>query len=135
ASLTRWRRRRASRCSSRATILPRPTSSPPSAPRDSAVRITVTLCAAEILGMFGFSAVPALLPELQAAWRLSATEAGTLTGAFFAGYMVSVPLLTALTDRVDARKIYLAATLIAALANLGLALAARSFASGLALQV
>ena len=85
--------------------------------------------------MLGFSAVPALLPELSAVWHLSATQAGTLTGAFFAGYMVSVPLLTALTDRVDARKIYLAATLIAALANLGLALAARSFASGLALQI
>jgi len=85
--------------------------------------------------MLGFSAVPALLPELSAGWHLSATQAGTLTGAFFAGYMVSVPLLTALTDRVDARKIYLAATLIAALANLGLALAARSFASGLALQI
>ena len=85
--------------------------------------------------MLGFSAVPALLPELSAAWHLSATQAGTLTGAFFAGYMVAVPLLTALTDRIDARKIYLAATLIAALANLGLALAARSFASGLALQI
>jgi predicted MFS family arabinose efflux permease len=85
--------------------------------------------------MLGFSAVPALLPELARAWSLSATEAGTLTGAFFAGYMVAVPLLTALTDRVDARKIYLAATLLAALANLGLALLARDFASGLALQV
>lgn len=110
--------------------MPGPTSSPLSAPR-----ITATLCAAEIFGMLGFSAVPALLPELSAAWHLSATEAGTLTGAFFAGYMVAVPLLTALTDRVDARKIYLAATLMAALANLGLALVARSFASGLALQI
>lgn len=107
----------------------------PNAHRVSAVRITTTLCAAEILGMLGFSAVPALLPELQAAWRLSATEAGTLTGAFFAGYMVAVPVLTALTDRVDARKIYLAATLLAALGNLGLALLARSFASGLVFQI
>ncbi len=85
--------------------------------------------------MLGFSAVPALLPELQAAWRLSATEAGTLTGAFFAGYMVAVPILTALTDRYDARKIYLGATLLAALANLGLALLARDFAPGLVFQV
>ena len=85
--------------------------------------------------MLGFSAVPALLPELQAAWRLSATEAGTLTGAFFAGYMVAVPLLTALTDRYDARRIYLGATLLAALANLGLALLARDFAPGLVFQV
>ena len=85
--------------------------------------------------MLGFSAVPALLPELSAAWSLSATEAGTLTGAFFAGYMVAVPLLTALTDRVDARKIYRAATLLAAIANLGFALLARDFAAGLALQI
>src|SRR5688572_16002317 len=126
----RSRRSRASPCSTKATILPRPTSAPPSAPR-----ITATLCGAEIFGMLGFSAVPALLPELQRAWSLSATEAGTLTGAFFAGYMVAVPLLTALTDRIDARKIYLGATLMASLANLGLALFARDFASGLALQI
>jgi predicted MFS family arabinose efflux permease len=85
--------------------------------------------------MLGFSGVPALLPELQAAWRLSAIEAGTLTGAFFAGYMVAVPILTALTDRYDARRIYLGATLLAALANLGLALLARDFAMGLVFQV
>lgn len=85
--------------------------------------------------MLGFSAVPALLPELQAAWGLSATEAGTLTGAFFAGYMVAVPILTALTDRYDARRIYLGATLLAALANLGLALLARDFTVGLVFQV
>jgi len=109
--------------------MPGSTSPPPNA------RITATLCAAEILGMLGFSAVPALLPELQAAWRLSATEAGTLTGAFFAGYMVAVPILTALTDRYDARRIYRGATLLAALANLGLALLARDFAIGLVFQI
>ncbi len=85
--------------------------------------------------MLGFSAVPALLPELQATWHLSATEAGTLTGAFFAGYMVAVPILTALTDRYDARKIYLGATLVAALANFGLAVIARNFAVGLVFQI
>lgn len=85
--------------------------------------------------MLGFSAVPALLPELAAAWALSATGAGTLTGAFFAGYMVAVPVLTALTDRIDARKVYLTATLLAALGNAGLALLARDFASGVVFQV
>ena len=108
---------------------------PPILPTASARRITATLCAAEILGMLGFSAVPALLPELRAAWSLSATAAGTLTGAFFAGYMVAVPVLTALTDRIDARKIYLAATLLAALGNAGLALFARDFAGGVAFQL
>jgi predicted MFS family arabinose efflux permease len=112
-----------------------PSASAPGTLTRAATRITATLCAAEILGMLGFSAVPALLPELSKSWSLSATEAGTLTGAFFAGYMVAVPLLTALTDRVDARLVYRAATLLAAVANLGLALVARDFAGGLALQV
>lgn len=84
--------------------------------------------------MLGFSAVPALLPELQSAWSLSATAAGALTGAFFAGYMVAVPVLTALTDRIDARKVYLAATLLAALGNAGLALLAQDFTSGVVFQ-
>ena len=109
-------------------------SAAPSAAR-AATRITATLCAAEILGMLGFSAVPALLPELAKEWSLSATAAGTLTGGFFAGYMVAVPLLTALTDRIDARLVYRAATVLAALANLGLALFARDFTSGLVLQI
>ncbi len=108
---------------------------PPISPSASAARITATLCAAEIFGMLGFSAVPALLPALSAAWSLSATAAGALTGAFFAGYMVAVPLLTALTDRIDARKVYLAATILAALGNAGLAFFARDFASGVAFQL
>ncbi|MGH7005443.1 MAG: MFS transporter, partial [Alphaproteobacteria bacterium] len=110
-----------------------PHSIPP--PPARAARITAFLCAAEIFGMLGFSAVPALLPELRSAWSLSATAAGTLTGAFFAGYMVAVPLLTALTDRIDARKVYLAATLLAALGNVGLALLAQDFAGGVVFQL
>jgi predicted MFS family arabinose efflux permease len=112
-----------------------PTPRPAGAARNAAARITGTLCAAEIAGMLGFSAVPALLPELKAAWSLSATGAGVLTGAFFGGYMVAVPILTALTDRTDARKVYLAATLLAALGNAGLALLAHDFASGVAFQI
>lgn len=104
-------------------------------PPATAARITATLCAAEILGMLGFSAVPALLPEFRALWSLSATAAGMLTGAFFAGYMLAVPLLTALTDRIDARKVYLVSTLLAALANAGLALLARDLASGVVCQI
>ncbi len=41
---------------------------------------------------------------------------------FFAGYSGSVPLLVSLTDRVDARRIYLGAMVLAGLAALGFAL-------------
>ena len=36
-------------------------------------------------------------------WGLSAAQAGLLASAFAFGYMVAVPLLTTLTDRIDAR--------------------------------
>ncbi len=38
-------------------------------------------------------------------------EAGAISGILFAGYMMSVPVLTSLTDRMDSRRIYLVACL------------------------
>lgn len=58
--------------------------------------------------MAGVATWPALLPQLQAAWGISNTFAGTISGAFFAGYMAAVPLLVSLTDRVPARRVYAA---------------------------
>src|SRR3982751_3952262 len=40
-------------------------------------------------------------------WSLSNSEAGWITAAFYAAYMVSVPILVTLTDRVDAKIVYL----------------------------
>lgn len=85
----------------------------------SARRLTLLLCTAETLGMAGFALFAALLPQFQQLWGLSNTEAGWIGGGFFLGYMVAVPLLTGLTDRHDARLIYLAAMLLTALANAG----------------
>ena len=44
----------------------------------------------------------ALLPELFAEWSLSHSDAGWLSGIFFAAYAASVPVLVTLTDRVPA---------------------------------
>jgi MFS family permease len=85
--------------------------------------------------MLGFSTYAALLPELRDAWRLSNAEAGVIGGMFFAGYVATVSYWTALTDRVDARKVYLAGSLIAAAASIGFGLAAGGFASAVAFQV
>ncbi len=38
--------------------------------------LIVSLCMAEALGMLGISTFSALLPELQAEWRLSNSDAG-----------------------------------------------------------
>nr|WP_308806211.1 MFS transporter [Azospira sp.] len=88
-------------------------------------------CGAEILTMLGFALVPTLLPTFTAEWGLSATEGGWLGGVFFLGYITAVPLLVSLTDRYDARRIYLLAASLSALALAAFALFARGFVPGL----
>ena len=85
--------------------------------------------------MLGFSTYAALLPELRDEWRLSNSQAGVIGGMFFAGYVATVSYWTALTDRFDARKVYLAGSLIAAAASVGFGLAARGFATAVFFQV
>jgi MFS family permease len=85
--------------------------------------------------MMGFSTYAALLPELRDAWHLSNAQAGVIGGMFFAGYVATVSYWTALTDRVDARRVYLAGSLIAAVASIGFGLGAGGFASAVFFQV
>jgi MFS family permease len=89
-------------------------------------------CVAHVLSMTGFATYPALLPRLQAEWGTSNTEAGLVSGLFFAGYMAAVPVLTALTDRIDARRIYLVASIVAAAGTAAFAFARGPVSGGLA---
>ena len=79
--------------------------------------------------MLGFSTYAALLPELRDAWRLSNSEAGIIGGMFFAGYVATVSLWTALTDRTDARRVYLAGSVIAAAASMAFGALVDGFAA------
>ncbi len=88
-------------------------------------RLAAWMSVAEILSMAGFSTYPALLPELQRDWQLTNAAAGFIAGALFAGYVVAVPVLGALTDRVDARRVYAGASALAAAGCLGFALLAQ----------
>src|SRR3977135_4565635 len=85
------------------------------------------MCAAHVASMTGFATYATLLPRLQDEWGLNNSQAGFISGAFFAGYMAAVPLLTSLTDRVDARRVYLVSSVVAAGALAGVA----AFADGL----
>jgi MFS family permease len=85
--------------------------------------------------MLGFSTYAALLPELRDEWRISNSQAGVVSGMFFAGYIGTVSLWTALTDRLDARKVYLAGSLLAAFGGAGFGWWADGFASAVAFQV
>lgn len=84
----------------------------------------LALCIAEVLTMAGVFAFPALLPDFVALWHLSNTEAGWISGITFAGYALAVPLLTAATDRLDAKRVYIFGAVVAAASTLGFALLA-----------
>ena len=85
-------------------------------------RLVAFVCAAEILGLAGFSLVPALLPQFIATWSLSNAEAGWFAGMMSGGYMAGVLPLVALTDRIPARRIYLVCSALSALSCFGIAL-------------
>src|SRR6516164_3709976 len=84
--------------------------------------IVAAVCGAEILGVLGYSIIPALLPQFIGAWSLTNTQAGWLAGMVSAGYMLAVVPLVSLTDRRPARRIYLASSTLNALSNFGMAL-------------
>lgn len=94
-------------------------------------RSVAALCAAEVLTMAGVFAFPALLPSFVDRWELTNTQAGWISGITFAGYALAVPVLTAATDRMDAKRVYVAGALVAAAANLGFALLAQGLYSAM----
>ena len=99
-----------------------------------AVRMTVIMCVAESFSMAAFATYTTLLPLLQREWALTNSQAGLIGGIAFAGYMTAVPVLTALTDRIDSRRIYLGACGLSALGAAGFTLFASGFWSALVFQ-
>lgn len=93
-------------------------------------RVVLLLCFAEALSMAGFGAYPAFLPMLRETWQMTGTEAGFIGGAFFFGYMLAVPLLSGVTDRVDARAVFVCSCLLAAAGTAGFAWYAADAVSG-----
>lgn len=79
--------------------------------------------------MLGFASFAALLPELRDLWSLSNVEAGMIGSAFFVGYVSAVSYWTALTDRTDGRRVYLAGSLLSVAGAAGFGLAADGLAS------
>lgn len=73
----------------------------------SALRQVVVVCGAQVFVQIGAGFWPALLPQMMQLWSLTNSEAGWITAIFFGTYMVSVPVLVTLTDRIDAKRVYL----------------------------
>ena len=81
-----------------------------------------TLIAAMCLGQVGsllpHVVVPAIMAQhLMPLWDLSAAQAGLMASAYAFGYMLAVPVLTTLTDRIDARRVLVAGSAFSGVAT------------------
>jgi MFS family permease len=92
----------------------------------------VVLCGAQVLVQIGAFFWPALLPDMIPLWKLSNSEAGWITASFYGAYMISVPVLVTLTDRVNPKQVYLVGVGATVLGHLLFALLADGFWSAVA---
>jgi predicted MFS family arabinose efflux permease len=87
--------------------------------------LVAAMCIGQVGNLLPHVAVPAVMPQhLMPLWALSGAEAGLMASGFSFGYMVAVPVLTALTDRIDARDILLVGSIALSLATLAFGLLA-----------
>jgi len=97
-------------------------------------RGVVAMCAAQACAQIGAFGVAAVLPALISAWALTNTEAGWISGIYYAAYTLTVPLLSSLTDRIDPKRVYLGSVALTAVAFAGFAWIAGGFWSALAFR-
>jgi predicted MFS family arabinose efflux permease len=100
----------------------------------SPARLVAIVCAAQVLVQIGAFFWPALLPGMMPLWQLSNSEAGWITASFYGAYMLSVPVLVTLTDRVDPKRVYLFGVAATVIGHLLFALLADGFWSALAMR-
>ncbi len=74
-----------------------------------------------------------LAQHLMPAWGLSAAEGGLMASGYAFGYMLAVPVLTTLTDRIDARLVLLWGSIVSGLATVAFGLFATGFWSATAI--
>ena len=89
------------------------------------------MCVGQLGSLLPHVVVPSILAAfLIPEWHLTGAEAGLLAGSGAAGYMLTVPLLATLTDRIDARKILIAGSALSAVGTMLFGLFARGLWSG-----
>ena len=89
------------------------------------------MCVGQLGSLLPHVVVPSILAAfLIPEWHLTGAQAGLLAGSGAAGYMLTVPVLATLTDRIDARKILIAGSALSALGTLLFGLFATDLWSG-----
>jgi MFS family permease len=96
--------------------------------------LVVAMCIGQVGSLLPHVVVPAVMVgHLIPLWGLSYADAGLLAAAYAAGYMVAVPVLGSLTDRIDARWLLLGGSLFSAAATIAFGLFAQGMMSAIVL--
>jgi MFS family permease len=93
----------------------------------SSVVLIAAMCVGLFFSVLGFAAFPALMPVFFDEWGLDNTEAGWVNGLYFLGYLVAVPALVGVTDRIDTRRVFVVSLFVSTGAAFGFAGAAQGF--------
>lgn len=97
-------------------------------------RLVIAMAVGQVGGLLPHVAVPATMPAfLIPEWGLSYAEAGLMASAYAIGYMLAAPVLTTLTDRVDARRILILGSLLNAAGTVAFGLFAEGMLSAMLL--
>jgi predicted MFS family arabinose efflux permease len=90
--------------------------------------LVAAMCIGQLGNLLPHVTVPAIMVQsLMPLWGLNATEAGVMASGLAVGYMLAVPVLTTLTDRIDARFILATGSALSGLATISFGI----FADGL----
>lgn len=88
----------------------------------SPTTLIFTACLIEVLSFMTVATFPSLIPVFQDHWGISNTEAGTISGVYFIGELITVTIASATMDKWDGRPMFLAGLLIGTIAAAGFAL-------------
>ncbi|HEX8960109.1 MAG TPA: MFS transporter [Geobacteraceae bacterium] len=97
-------------------------------------RWLLLLCLAQCFIMLVFINYSAVLPLLKQEWGMTNAGAGSIFSVYQLGYITSGVILSALTDRLNTKRIFIGSILWSGTANLLFALYAHDYASGMALR-
>ena len=97
-------------------------------------QLILLLAALEVLAILPIASFPALMPTFIEAWNLNNTEAGWIAGVYYLGYMLLVAPAVTLTDRYDARNIFVLGSAVTGVATVAFAFLADDFWSGFLLR-
>jgi MFS family permease len=80
--------------------------------------LVAAMCLGQVGNLLPHVIVPAVMAQhLMPLWGLTAAQAGLMASAYTFGYMLAVPLLTTVTDRIDARLVLTAGSALSGLAT------------------